>query len=72
MATRPQSFAAALIKTGTAITRERAHLQTEIERRLSKLSHTELCAVKDLVTELVKGRKRLGPRNRRFMDRRQG
>lgn len=67
---KTQSFAEAIVKVGTGIQREKQWLKAEIRRRLSSLTHTELCAVKDLVTTMVKERNRIGPRNRRFMTRR--
>jgi hypothetical protein len=56
------SFAKAIIKVGNGIAREEAWLRSEIRLRLPKLTHTELCAVKDLVTTMVKERGRIGPR----------
>jgi len=70
MSRRRVDFATAIIRVGTAIEREKLWLRHEIKLRLPKLSHSELCGVKDLVTALVNERKRLGPRNRRFMTRR--
>ncbi len=66
---RERDFAAAIIKVGRGITREKRWLQSEIKRRLPKLYHSQLCAVKDLVTTMVKQRDGIGPRNRRFMTR---
>ena len=70
MSKRRRDFAAAIVMVGNGITREKVWLRSEIRRRLTKLTRSELCAVKDLVTTMVRERDRIGPRNRRFLTRR--
>jgi hypothetical protein len=65
------NFAKAIIKVGNGITREKRWLRSEITKRLPQLTRPELCGIKDLVTALVKERARLGPRNRRFLQRKE-
>jgi hypothetical protein len=69
MAKKP-SFALAIIKVGRGLKRERAWCRAMIIRRLADLTHSEILAVHDLVNTMVKRHHKVGPRNRRFMQRR--
>lgn len=70
MKRRPPNFARAIIKVGNGILREKRCLRQQTIKRLPKLTHTEICAVHDLVATMVRLRGGIGPRNRRFMTRR--